>query len=194
MNRVQLQKICEQQAKLWALHSVGNTLALAVVRCARENAITNTKAARIDEVGFLVALASPVIEYSMRLREISKHGDGSSAPRRKGECQLCMRKRLVFKEDGLLLCDSCAVNMWGVARRKLLEAPEIAVPEQQMDDWKCSAVVKTNALSVISRKIWLLTYSIEERRTLYAARRQRVRESLACMTLALLGVMGAHHV
>jgi hypothetical protein len=47
---------------------------------------------------------------------------------------------------------------------------------------------------MIARHIWLLAYRLEEARQHAAGRRQLLRQAAACVGLALLRLVGAHHV
>lgn len=46
--------------------------------------------------------------------------------------------------------------------------------------------VKSSLLAALSNRVWVLNYSLEERRQLYADRRQFIREAWVCLALAML--------
>ena len=56
----------------------------------------------------------------------------------------------------------------------------------------CEAV-KTDLLSWLTRRVWVLNYSLEESRQRYADRRQLLREACVCVALALLRLAGVRY-
>ena len=50
--------------------------------------------------------------------------------------------------------------------------------------------VKTDLLSWLTRRVWVLNYSLEEARQRYADRRQLLREACVCVALAMLRLAG----
>ena len=54
--------------------------------------------------------------------------------------------------------------------------------------------IKTDLLSLISRRLWLLSYTIEEQRQQFAVSDKLMRQALACVALALLRLVGVRYV
>jgi len=48
-------------------------------------------------------------------------------------------------------------------------------------------------LSAVSRRVWILNYSLEESRQRYANRQQLFRQAAACIALALLQLVGVRN-
>lgn len=54
--------------------------------------------------------------------------------------------------------------------------------------------VNTDLLATLGRRVWLISYRLEEARQRYAGRRHFMREAFACVALALLRLGGARYV